>query len=320
MAITLSSGTPARHDRAVVFSADGAYLRFALFAAIQIADRHPARDFDICIVSAETLSVPASLAGRNLRICQLDDGGVFDSLNLDYRRTSAVYMRLALPEAFATDYRRLLYLDADVFVQGGDFAALLEVGLGPHPIGAVRDNIQWRSPGRKAPVFATLGLPGAAYFNSGLLLIDVERFRETDLMRRCIHLAQTSKRKIPGHDQNLLNGVLRGGWAELSPLWNWQYTRDSVFFEAMEDANIVHFIGAKKPWRHASGAMPRRFRRAYRDFFATHMPEGPQIGPDGKAPHENRAWLRKSLLRHAVSMSRFCDYLDRFEDDMSVIT
>ena len=33
MAVTLEAAAPARSDRAVVFAADGAYLRFAAFAA-----------------------------------------------------------------------------------------------------------------------------------------------------------------------------------------------------------------------------------------------------------------------------------------------
>ena len=63
-------------------------------------------------------------------------------------------------------------------------------------------------------------------------------------------------------DQDLLNGALIGEWAEISPLWNWQYTRATMLFEAMEGAHVVHFIGAKKPWTHdrgaASAAVPRR--------------------------------------------------------------
>ena len=56
----------------------------------------------------------------------------------------------------------------------------------------------------------------------------------------------------------------------------------------------MHFIGPKKPWSHAGGALPRKFRRAYRASFAAHFPDVP-IGPDGVAPHRNHAFLRLAL-------------------------
>jgi hypothetical protein len=113
--------------------------------------------------------------------------------------------------------------------------------------------------------------------------------------------------------------VLHGRWAELSPVWNWQYTRSSMLFEAMEGANIVHFIGAKKPWKHSGGALPVKFRRAYREFLRQHYPGGKDIGPDGLDPHQNRVYLRKSLVRHLMAAGRMCDYLDRFDNELSVV-
>jgi lipopolysaccharide biosynthesis glycosyltransferase len=204
-------------------------------------------------------------------------------------------------------------------VQGGDLPALLALDLGGHALAAVRDNIQWRTPGRRPEQFRRLGLPAAPYFNSGVLLIDVAAFNDADLLGRCLALAAANPGRMQGHDQNLLNGVLHGDWAELAPTWNWQYTRASMLFEAMEPANIVHFIGAKKPWSHAGGALPLRFRRAYREFFAAHFPGEPAVGPDGPEPHRNRRYLRSMLLRHLLSLGSMADYLDRFETDLSVI-
>ncbi len=46
---------------------------------------------------------------------RIETGGVLSGLPVDARRTEAVYLRLAPPAAFAGQYRRLLYLDSDVF-------------------------------------------------------------------------------------------------------------------------------------------------------------------------------------------------------------
>jgi hypothetical protein len=320
MAIQLGAATPARSDRAVVFACDGTYARFALLAADQIARAHPGRDFDICLCSDQDLTVPPGLAHHGIRVVRVATEGIFEGLRLDPGRTDVVYLRLALPAAFAAEYRRLLYMDADVFVQGGDFAGLLGLDLGGRVLGAVRDNTQWRAPGRRPEQFRRLGLPAAPYFNAGVLLIDVGAFNDSGLLERCVAFGRTHRDRMIRHDQNLLNGTLQGDWAELSPAWNWQYTRASMLFEAMETAHVIHFIGPKKPWSHKGGAVPLKFRRAYREFFAAHFPEAPPIGDDGLAPHQNRDYLRRMLMRHLLAVGRFCDHLDRFPSDLTVLT
>ena len=244
--------------------------------------------------------------------------GVFAALGQDRRRSEAAYLRLALPAAFAGEYRRILYLDADVFVQGGDFAALLEVDIGAHPLAAVRDNMQWRTPGRVVPSYKRLGLAGSKVFNSGVLLIDVAAFNGQEVLERCLAFGKAHPPERIGLDQDLINAVLHGGWAEISPVWNWQYTWASRLFEAMADAHVVHFIGPKKPWSHAGGELPLRFRRAYRAFFAEHFPDAP-IGEDGVAPMANRAFLAKSLGKHLISLGKMAAYLERFPSDLTVI-
>jgi hypothetical protein len=320
MAIPMKTSRPARHDRAVVFACDGNYAKYALFAADQIARLAPERNFDICLCAmGEDLASVPSLDRHGFRFCRIGAEGIFTGLNLDARRTEAAYLRLALPDAFADEYRRLLYLDSDVFVQGGDFSRLMRLDLGDRAIAAVRDNIQWRSPERRPEQFQKVGLPGARYFNSGLLLIDVEAFNARGLLGQCLEFAVAHQGQMIGHDQNLLNCVLRGDWAELHPAWNWQYTRATMIFEALEGANIVHFIGAKKPWKHAGGALPLKFRRAYRAFFAEHFREAPQIGPDGLRPDQNPRYLRSLFTRHFMAIGSFGRYLDRFENEWSIL-
>ncbi|CAN5664367.1 glycosyltransferase [soil metagenome] len=306
-------------ETAVVFACDADYAPFAAFAAAQIARLSPGRGFDIVIASMEGLALPASLGWAGIRTCRIETAGAFAGLNLDRRRTESAYLRLALPQALAGDYRRLLYLDADVYVQGGDIAGLSSLDIGGRPLAAVRDNSQWRTPGRRPEQFRRLGLPGARYFNSGVMLIDVPAWRAARLTERCLDFAAEHQGRMIGHDQNLINCVLQGGWAELGPVWNWQYTWASRFFEAMVGANIVHFIGPRKPWRHTGGELPLKFRRAYRAFLAEHYPGLEPIAGDGVLPQANRWFLRKSLAKHLIATGPMCAYLDRFDGELAVV-
>ena len=318
MSVTLAASTPARADRAIVFACDGRYLPYAIFAADRLARLPAARPFDICLCAlGEDLVVPESLAGLGLRTCRIETDALA-GLTADARRTPADYLRLVLPEALGQDYDRILYLDADVFPQGGDWSALLDVDLRGRAIGAVRDNIQWRRPRRQAEAFRILKLPVAPYLNSGLLLIDCAAFARQRILARCLELARARPGLLPLIDQGLLNGVLHGDWAELSPLWNWQYTKSSMLFEAMETAHAVHFIGARKPWTENDGTLPARFRRAYADFFARHLPAAVPEGAPVPA-HANRRYLRRMLFRHLRVVARSGDYLDRFPTDLTIL-
>ncbi len=319
MGIELRSDTRARFDRTVMFACDANYARYALFAAAQIARLTPGRDFDICLCCSDALlEVPSGLGDLGIRSCQVTTDGVFSGLRLDSRRSEAVYLRLALPEALGGDYRRMLYMDSDVYVQGGDFSRLMDLDIGGHCLAAVRDNRQWRSPGRRMTVFEKMGVPAARYFNSGVVMFDAVQFRKAGILERCVDLGRRQGHAFPGHDQELLNGTLQGEWAELNPTWNWQYTWASMLFEAMEGANVVHFIGAKKPWKHTGGALPRRFRRDYMAFLGAHFDQQMLESAEGVPPHHNRRYMRRTLVKHLFSMGRFYDYLDRFEHDFTV--
>jgi hypothetical protein len=315
--ISVRSDRAATARRAVVFAVDDGYLPFALFAAERIAALHPDRDFDICLCSDGPLAPPPRFAALGLRVLEVSAPGAFSGLRLDPGKTEVVYLRLALPEALAADYDRLLYLDADIFVQGGDFAGLLGVDLGGKAVGAVRDNTQWRTPSRRPEQFRRLGLASAPYFNAGVLLIDVARWRESGVMERCVAFGRANKAQMIRHDQNLLNGVLQGDFAELSPVWNWQYTWASSLTEAMVVPNIVHFIGRKKPWKQGGDQLSPRYRRAFRDFLKATFPER-AVPDDGPATGARAGYVRKLLLKHFIAAGSMARYLARFPDELTV--
>ncbi|MEH6773841.1 MAG: glycosyltransferase family 8 protein [Cereibacter changlensis] len=318
MAVTVQSSRPATSRQAVVFCCNEAYLPFALHAASQIAALSPERSFDICLCCSEAwLEVPETLQPLDLRICRIDVDGVFDGLRLDANRTHDVYLRIALPTALAEDYDRILYLDSDIFVQGGDFAALLAVDLGNHAIGAVRDNIQWRTPDRKPEQFKRLGIATAPYFNAGVLLMDVPRYNELDLLGRCVELGRREAAQMIRHDQNLYNAVLKGDWAELSPMWNWQYSWAARLFEAMRSPHIVHFIGTLKPWSDRHGEFSPRFARSFDAFLARHFPDRARKPVSSGLLPDHRQ-MRRMLIKHFLSAGKLSRYLAQFPSDMTV--
>lgn len=317
--VRLQADRPAHFRKAIVFCCDTNYLPFAMHAAERIVQFAGNRDFDICVChGVQDISMPPSLNDLGVRLCHIDTGGSFEGLRLDPGRTADVYLRIALPAAFAQDYDRILYMDADIFVQGGDFSALLDVDLGAHAIAAVRDNVQWRTPNRQNARNSMKGVPPSGYFNAGIMLMDVQAYRAQQIMDRCIAFGRMHRDTLKRHDQNLYNAVLLDDWAELSPMWNWQFSKAARLFSTLVSPHVIHFIGPAKPWKDHEGQFEPRFLASYIRFMTKHFPQHSlppepkrRLTPDSLA-------VTKMLIKHLVSRKKLARYLARFPTDLTV--
>lgn len=182
----------------------------------------------------------------------------FDDLFIASGRhiTQASYYRLVMPDMLREEpIGKLIYLDCDLIVRD-DVCKLLEVGLGWHPIGAVED----LGGGNR---LADLYIPeGSAYFNSGVLLINVPVWRETEVASKVFRFLRENRHRLHYHDQDGLNAVLHGQWVHLDPKWNVQRNmlgrfetspdKEKRFKQAASQPSIVHFTGKSKPWHYDS--------------------------------------------------------------------
>ncbi len=302
---------------AVVMACDAGYAPYALTLADQIARAHPDRTFDICLFSAKPLTLPPGLESLGVRLETITAPNPFEDGPNASRHGAETYLRLLIPTLVADRYDRILYLDSDIWHQGGGIDRLLASDLHGAPLAAVRDNTQWRTPNRRLPEFRALGRPARPYFNAGVLLIDVAAWLGQDILGQCRGLWSTHAADLTRHDQSMLNLVLDGKWAELSPVWNWQYTWSSRFFADLAEPRLVHFIGKRKPWKDTTNSLPPRYRRAYATFCAQHFPGAAPVDPD--AP----AWptdLGRSFLKHWWSLRSMRRYLARFPDPFTTRT
>ncbi len=313
MTITLNASRPPQAKYAAVFCVDENYFPFACFAADQLVRSGGMRDLDIVICAPAGCIVPPSMP--DIRLCHLETDNLFAGLYLDERRTESVYHRLALPVAMQNDYARILYLDADIFVHGGNFPALFNVDLGGHAIAAVRDSYQWIEPDRQMPDFANVGLSPAKYFNSGVILMDVAAYVAQDILGQCLTFGRANNDKLRQHDQELINCVLHGNWAELSPIWNWQHPIRSAYYEVMLPVAITHFIGPHKPWRDPQHLLPSRFAIAMSAFMARHFPDHPPISIP-KSRDITPRYIRKLTFKNLIRMGPLRRYVQRFPNDL----
>lgn len=299
---------------AVVMACNARYAPYAFCLADQIAKAHPDRSFDLCVFSDEPLDLPESLRPLGIIPVALQGANPFLDTPNPSRHGHSTYLRLLVPSHMAGRYDRILYLDSDIIAAGDGIDRLLQADLGGRTVGAVRDHLQWRSPGRQVTEFKARGLPRGRYFNAGVLLVDVERFNALEILPKAVDLMTRHPEALRRHDQSLLNLLLRGDWAELSPVWNWQYTAASRHFASLAEPRLLHFIGSRKPWLDTRAQLPASFRRIYRDFCARHYPDQPALCPADPDPMCWPDKLASSLIRHAVSAARMRAFLARFPD------
>mgnify|MGYP000117598083 CR=1 FL=1 len=311
VAAPIAAHRPARHDRAVLMCVDRGFFPYALFLAHQIATAWPARDFDIVIAASEPLLGHPLIDALDLRRVAIDIADLRQGLLADPRMPVATYLRLLVPRALRDDYRRILYLDSDVFYQRGDLSRLLDLEMQGKAVAAVRDLPQIRDPSQTSQDMRELDQPHFKYFNAGVLLLDVDAFLEAAVDHRAFAAVARHGLKLGMHDQSAMNLVLRGDWLELSPVWNFLYVHKNMYFSGFFDVCFFHFCGKRKPFRSGYGGFARRFTEPYRRFLSEHWPEAAGEVQDGLQV-DSKAWLHRGvMLFHAANFRRYM----RFEDD-----
>jgi lipopolysaccharide biosynthesis glycosyltransferase len=318
--VNFTTSHPAKFRKAVFVCCDKSFTKFAAFLIDQIIARHPKAEFDICLCSEKDIVLPKSLAHLPIRHCQVEMPEIIQGAPGSDRINTASYLRLFLPTAFASDYDRMLYLDADIFLAGGDLSRLLDVELlADHPIAAVRTSHQRNKLRRHMPEFKLLGLPAVPYFNAGVLLIDVPRWEKSGSLERALKIIREHSDALAMHDQSVLNLVFRGRWSELSVDWNWMYSgRFSYMIEAC-DPFLIHFAGRIKPWNTLNGEFPPKYPNAYRNFFLQHYPDDAAQMPVPKSIFAAPKFHKKALLKQWYDFNRFMPYMMRFGDPYEAI-
>ena len=182
------------------------------------------------------------------------------------------WFRTYLGDILSAEIERVLYLDYDVLVLR-DTASIWDVDVSTYTAAVVWDSLSLNldSSGLLAKEAQEMGAtfdPDQRYFNSGVLLINLNRWRELDVGKT---LAQRFGPFRPHykllHDQNELNILLQNDVLPLPPSWNfqddiWRYTNwPYELYEGLGSPKdyfnpyIRHFTGKEKAdgrWRRAS--------------------------------------------------------------------
>jgi lipopolysaccharide biosynthesis glycosyltransferase len=165
--------------------------------------------------------------------------------------------RLSIPDIFASELKKILYLDCDIIING-DISDLWKTDISNYVIAATEDAIPFHR-------HQALMMPEKSlYFNSGVLLINIEKWIQLDITDKILKFMIDFPERRMYNDQDGLNALLYNDWLRLPPKYNQQsalhylpckrlvYSKKE-YTEALKRPVIIHYTGViknTKPWHY----------------------------------------------------------------------
>jgi len=173
------------------------------------------------------------------------DASVFGAATLGPCQSHMAYCRILMPQLL--DVPRVIYLDCDTLIFR-DPSELFDFDLPPGRIlAAVPDSETLTLRDDSHTLADTMNLPDdGRYFNSGVMLMNLDGLRKQHLVERAIDFLSAWKPDYRFHDQSAINFLLHGQIEELPEHWN----RASWRFDQQDnnDLNCVLHYTRSAPW------------------------------------------------------------------------
>ena len=191
------------------------------------------------------------------------DNSLIGNVKLAGRITRAAYYKIFLPNLLPADIKKAIYLDSDIIVNT-DLYGLWNLNMdGYHALAVpeVQADVRYVSSAKAIKLYKELDLaPNAKYFNSGVLLIDLDKWSRDGITEKTIEHSRRNIGYINWWDQDALNVTLYGKWKEIDSRWNqlsqvydlpsWEDSPfDKKTYETLiKQPFIIHFNTFRKPW------------------------------------------------------------------------
>lgn len=235
----------------VFYACDDRYMPYLSVSLLSLAkNSNKDRKYNVVILHS-------GLDGRNIKsIKGLETENIsvsFANLSDSLRRIASrlslrdyyslsIYYRIFIPEMFkSTD--KAVYLDADTVVLG-DIAELFETKLDGALVAAVPDKVVASEEIFRNYATDGVGVPFEKYFNSGVLVMDLEKMRDFGLQAVFTELLEEYGFETICPDQDYLNVICRDRVCYLGTEWN----RMSVDRSPCGELKLIHYNMFFKPW------------------------------------------------------------------------
>lgn len=197
-------------------------------------------------ISAQNKEKITSLKNKfnnfSIEFIELDPEKCFENFSTSLHLSISTYNRLMIP-VLKPNLNKILYLDVDVVVLG-EIAELYNVDLENYALGAAWDKSRvLYNTDTKEPLELS---DNYKYFNAGILLMDVQKWRQEDIVKKLFEIQKKYADKILHVDETLLNKYFDGNYKIFDIAWN--YTDYDVVNSPEVQPMIRHFCTPMKPW------------------------------------------------------------------------
>lgn len=271
-------GTKYRMQRMnIVFACDRGYVQHLSVAMASLFDHCPAGSLNVYVINADLdplcwgkLEHVNRRHHHNLVNVRISDEGL-EEVAASGHYTKTNYHKLFIPEVIPHD--KALYLDSDLVVNA-PIDDLYATDVEETYLAAVEN------PGFSRHHQLQMD-PSARYFNSGVMVVNVRKWREEEIKHRVVDFTLHHPEAVVLAEQCGLNSVINGRWKVLPLKYNLQtwyfenserndHLSDAVR-EAMVAPAIVHFTAIPKPWYFMS-------RDPYRGLYRRYLRKTPFRG------------------------------------------
>ncbi|MBV5326035.1 MAG: glycosyltransferase family 8 protein [Chlorobium sp.] len=242
----------------IVFATDKNYIQHLSAALVSLLENNKDLSFTVYIISSgmsekSYRNIDEIIKNGN---CTVKHITVSDELFVKLATAhpfypKGTYYRLLIPDLI--DEEKILYLDSDIIVNGS-IKELYNQDVEDYFVCAIED------PGFDRHRQLQMDKE-SIYFNSGMMLINLAKWKSTGLQKKVIDFIEHNPDAIWFPDQCGLNSVINGRWKKVPLKYNQQSSIFSDDFEkkfdcfsveelaeAKKNPVIIHYTGGSKPW------------------------------------------------------------------------
>ena len=184
--------------------------------------------------------------------------GEYDTGGFD----TSVLSRLFVGSTVPRELDRILYLDCDTIIID-DISKYYNIDFCGKVIAAVPEPVITAS--RRG----TLGMqPECDYYNAGVLLFNLDVWRNEDCEEKVINYFLENWKNLPGNDQDAINACFKNRIVTVPPKYNYgsynlyypykllkklagasSYVTKEEYDDSKANPAIIHYLGEERPWR-----------------------------------------------------------------------
>jgi lipopolysaccharide biosynthesis glycosyltransferase len=232
--------------------------------------------------------------------------------------SEAMYYRFLLPHFIES--ARVIYLDSDTMVRKS-LTELYAMDLQGHPLAAMQDyGLTYHMRDHGMPVtynghfidideyYSTIldfDVSVTDYFNNGVLVMDLDMWRETKLSERCIDFCRAHPGLIMA-DQDAANHILNGNFAKLDVRWNSFSYLYKEYFPNESRPRPEIFGGFEKNFQIPTGEWREILTKWAFDPWIVHFSyqSKPWVGHHRRTDYDREFWNNAFMTPFGASFHR----------------